>query len=70
MISWGLTAERQVHKLRKVYFRSILRQEMGWFDTFDSGELNTRLSEYVYLFKLDRHRHECAPRETVVQAEE
>ena len=45
MITWSLTAERQVHKMRKAYFRSILHQEMAWFDTNDSGELNTRLSE-------------------------
>ena len=47
MVTWGLTAERQVHKMRKAYFRSILHQEMAWFDTNDSGELNSRLSEYV-----------------------
>lgn len=47
MVTWGVTAERQVHEIRKAYFRSILRQEMAWFDTNDSGELNSRLSEYV-----------------------
>ena len=45
MIMWGLTAERQVHAMRKAFFRSILRQEMAWFDMNDSGELNSRLSE-------------------------
>jgi ABC-type multidrug transport system fused ATPase/permease subunit len=48
MVAWGLTAERQVHTIRKAFFRSILRQEMAWFDTNDAGELNNRLSEYVY----------------------
>ena len=47
MSSWGLTAERQVHKMRQVLFKSILRQDMSWFDTSDRGELNIRLSEYV-----------------------
>lgn len=47
MVAWGLTAERQVHSIRKAFFKSILRQEMAWFDTNDSGELNSRLSEYV-----------------------
>lgn len=47
MVMWGLTAERQVHKMRLAYFKAILRQDMAWFDTNDSGELNTRLSEYV-----------------------
>ena len=49
MVMWGLTAERQVHAIRKAFFKSILRQEMAWFDTNDSGEQNTRLSEYVIL---------------------
>ena len=48
MVAWGLTAERQVHSIRKAFFKSILRQDMAWFDTNDAGELNTRLSEYVY----------------------
>lgn len=47
MVMWGLTAERQVHEMRKAFFKSILCQEMSWFDTNDGGELNTRLSEYV-----------------------
>lgn len=44
---WGLTAERQVHKMRLALFRNIINQEIGWFDTHPSGELNTRLTEYV-----------------------
>ncbi|CAB3983659.1 Multidrug resistance 1 [Paramuricea clavata] len=45
MVMWGLTAERQVHAMRKAFFKSILCQEMAWFDMNDSGELNTRLSD-------------------------
>ncbi len=56
MVMWGLTAERQVHTMRKAFFKSILRQEMAWFDMNDSGELNTRLSEYVILYKFT---HSC-----------
>ena len=29
MVMWGLTAERQVHAMRKAFFKSILRQEMA-----------------------------------------
>ena len=50
MVAWGLTSERQVHSMRKAFFKSILRQEMAWFDTNDAGELNSRLSEYVVMF--------------------
>ena len=44
---WGLSAERQVHKMRMAMFRNIINQEIGWFDTHSSGELGTRLTEYV-----------------------
>ena len=44
---WGLTAERQVHKMRMAMFRNVIHQEIGWFDTHSSGELGTRLTEYV-----------------------
>lgn len=45
MAMWSLTATRQVKKMRLAFFRSILRQDIGWFDTNDSGELNSRLTE-------------------------
>ena len=40
-----LTAERQTRRMREAFFRSIMRQEMAWFDTNDSGELATRMAE-------------------------
>ena len=56
MVMWGLTAERQVHRMRLAYFKAILRQDMAWFDTNDSGELNTRLAEYVKFVNI-KHLH-------------
>ncbi|XP_061185823.1 ATP-dependent translocase ABCB1-like [Saccostrea echinata] len=41
---WVTAAERQTHRIRIAFFRNIMRQEISWFDTHDSGELNTRLS--------------------------
>jgi ABC-type multidrug transport system fused ATPase/permease subunit len=40
-----VSSERQTNKMRKAYFRAILRQEIGWFDQHKSGELSTRLAE-------------------------
>lgn len=37
--------ERQVHKIRLLFYRAILKQEIGWFDANPSGELSSRLSE-------------------------
>ncbi|XP_063308549.1 ATP-dependent translocase ABCB1-like [Pelobates fuscus] len=44
---WTLAAGRQVRKIRKNFFHSVLRQEIGWFDVNDAGELNTRLSDDI-----------------------
>lgn len=45
---WSLTATRQVNKMRLAFFKSVLKQDIGWFDTTDSGELNTRLNGWVF----------------------
>ena len=37
--------ERQVKKIRLAFYRSVLRQEIGWFDANPSGELATRIAE-------------------------
>ncbi|OWF55459.1 Multidrug resistance protein 1 [Mizuhopecten yessoensis] len=44
---WSLAAERQSHRIRKRFFRNVMRQDMTWFDTHDSGQLNTRLSDDI-----------------------
>ncbi|CAF5081195.1 unnamed protein product, partial [Rotaria sp. Silwood1] len=41
--TWLLAAERQVRRIRYALFRNILRQEIGWFDVHNAGELSTRL---------------------------
>ena len=40
-----IACERQVKKIRLTYYRSVLRQNIGWFDANPSGELSSRLSE-------------------------
>ncbi|KAJ7379512.1 ABC transporter B member 11 [Desmophyllum pertusum] len=45
MALWQLTATRQVKKMRLAFFKSVLKQDIGWFDTTDPGELNNRLTE-------------------------
>uniref|UniRef100_A0A8B9NZN4 Multidrug resistance protein 1 n=1 Tax=Apteryx owenii TaxID=8824 RepID=A0A8B9NZN4_APTOW len=44
---WTLAAGRQTQKIRKQFFHAIMRQEIGWFDVNDVGELNTRLIDDV-----------------------
>ncbi|CAF4238538.1 unnamed protein product, partial [Rotaria sordida] len=40
---WIIAAERQVRRIRYALFRNILRQEIGWFDVHNAGELSNRL---------------------------
>uniref|UniRef100_A0A8C4VBV9 Phosphatidylcholine translocator ABCB4 n=1 Tax=Falco tinnunculus TaxID=100819 RepID=A0A8C4VBV9_FALTI len=44
---WTIAAGRQIKKIRKIFFHAIMRQEIGWFDVNDVGELNTRLLDDV-----------------------
>ncbi|KAM4874400.1 ATP-dependent translocase ABCB1 isoform 1-T1 [Thomomys bottae] len=44
---WCLAAGRQINKIRKEFFHAIMKQEIGWFDVHDVGELNTRLTDDV-----------------------
>lgn len=42
---WMTASERQSHRIRNKFFYSVLSQDIGWFDTHETGELNTRLAE-------------------------
>ena len=48
----NISAERQASRVRKAYFRAMLRQEVGWYDSISSGELTTRLSGFAFVYKL------------------
>ena len=42
---WNWAAYRQTRRMRTAFFKSILRQDVGWFDVNPSSELNAHLSE-------------------------
>lgn len=42
---WMIPAERQAKSIRERLFKAILRQDIGWFDVYKSGELTNRLTE-------------------------
>ncbi|KAJ2709502.1 hypothetical protein H4R19_004218, partial [Coemansia spiralis] len=46
---WAIAAENQGLRIRKLYYRSILRQNIGWFDTVKTGDLTTRITNDVNL---------------------
>ena len=47
-----ISAARQTRKMREKLFQAILRQQMGWFDTADPGELAICITEYVPVSRL------------------
>ncbi|MBN3326378.1 ABCBB protein, partial [Atractosteus spatula] len=44
---WVVAAARQIEKIRKLYFRKVMRMDIGWFDCNSVGELNTRMSDDI-----------------------
>ncbi|XP_073503103.1 bile salt export pump-like isoform X1 [Phyllobates terribilis] len=44
---WVTAAAKQVQRIRKLYFRKVMRMEIGWFDCTSVGELNTRMSDDI-----------------------
>ncbi|XP_062966992.1 bile salt export pump isoform X1 [Cynocephalus volans] len=44
---WVIAAAHQIRKIRRIYFRKIMRMEIGWFDCNSVGELNTRFSDDI-----------------------
>ncbi|EHH52281.1 P-glycoprotein ABCB5 [Macaca fascicularis] len=44
---WIITAARQTKRIRKQFFHSVLAQDVGWFDSRDIGELNTRMTDDI-----------------------
>ncbi|XP_071977907.1 bile salt export pump-like isoform X2 [Engystomops pustulosus] len=44
---WVTAAARQIQRIRKLYFRKVMRMEIGWFDCTSVGELNSRMSDDI-----------------------
>ncbi|XP_005095479.1 ATP-dependent translocase ABCB1 [Aplysia californica] len=44
MYMWNMAAERTVFRIRKAFFRSLLRQNIGWIEMNNISALNTRLT--------------------------
>ena len=45
VICWSIAGERQTQKLRLKYVKSILRQEIGWYDLNNPSTLSTRVAD-------------------------
>ncbi|KAJ3006380.1 Multidrug resistance protein 1 [Thoreauomyces humboldtii] len=43
MTFWMIAGENQAKRIRQLYFKALLRQDIGWFDQVTTGELTTRM---------------------------
>ncbi|PVU93215.1 hypothetical protein BB559_003386, partial [Furculomyces boomerangus] len=48
---FSVTAERQTLRIREAYYKSVLKQDMAWFDKTATGDLTTRISSDVSLIQ-------------------
>ena len=48
---WMIAGERQSIACRKEYLRSLLRQEIGWFDVINQSELASNFATDCFAFK-------------------
>lgn len=46
-----VTGTRQANRIREIYFKSVIRQEMAYFDVHNSGEVATRMAGDVLLIQ-------------------
>lgn len=44
---WQTACERQTHRIRRCFFRSVLKQELAWFDKNQSGELASKFNDDI-----------------------
>ncbi|KAI1213184.1 putative ABC multidrug transporter [Annulohypoxylon truncatum] len=51
IVCFNLFGERLAHRLRDRYFRSLLRQEVSFFDKLPAGEVSSRLSADINIIK-------------------
>jgi ATP-binding cassette subfamily B (MDR/TAP) protein 1 len=42
MACWMISGESQAKRIRESYFRSVIRQEVAWFDKTSTGDLTNR----------------------------
>lgn len=45
MAGWYVTGEHQLYRIRKNFYRAILRQNIAWFDEKSSGALLSEMNE-------------------------
>ncbi|GAB6020133.1 hypothetical protein CHUAL_002862 [Chamberlinius hualienensis] len=47
----NIAAEKQVFRIRSLFFQSVLRQDIGWYDTHQTGEFASRTADDLIRFQ-------------------
>ena len=50
--SLNTAAENQVFRIRRLFFKSVMRQDIGWYDTHQTSDFASRMTEYDLITKL------------------
>ncbi|RGB26342.1 multidrug resistance protein 1a, partial [Rhizophagus diaphanus] len=51
MTLWTIAGENQAKRVRKLYYSSILKQEIAYFDNMSTGDITTRISSDTNLYQ-------------------
>ena len=51
MYCWTVAGERQAKKIRELYFRSVVSQDVGWYDKNATGDLTNRLTADINIIQ-------------------
>ena len=51
MFFWMVSGERQAKRIRQLYYTSILRQDITFFDSVSTGDVTTRISGDTTLYQ-------------------
>mmetsp|Transcript_20465 Transcript_20465/g.62301 ORF Transcript_20465/g.62301 Transcript_20465/m.62301 type:complete len:1315 (-) Transcript_20465:278-4222(-) len=49
--AWQASGRRQSQKLREAWFRAVVRQDIGWFDVNNPGEMPSRIASSILTFE-------------------
>lgn len=51
MFFWMVSGERQAKRIRQLYYTSVLRQDIAYFDSVSTGDVTTRISGDTTLYQ-------------------
>lgn len=50
LMLWECSARNQIFRIKLLFFRSIIHQDISWFDTKNSGDFATKITKFVFYF--------------------